>query len=296
MKYFSLFAGIGGLEYGAHKRGFECAGISEIRESSIKIYKKNYGEVQNFGDITKIVPAELPDFNILTGGFPCQSFSLAGRRGGFADRRGKMIFYIYDILVEKRPDFFVLENVKGISTHDGGNTIKKVMELLTDAGYYVRVVLLNSANYGSAQARERMIFLGSRDFNFPVKYPEIVDDTKTFKDVREKDVEFAWLKRGPRVEKKLRHLNGFNFQMIGDYDKTGTVMTDGGRGNMVIWEKDAFRYLTPLECERLQGFPEGWTEGVSQGDRYFALGNAVSCHMSDYLFNNYLEGLWFNVK
>ena len=97
MKYFSLFSGIGGLEYGLRKKG-KCIGISEIKKSSVRIYERNFGKVKNFGDIKKIKVNELPDFDGLLGGFPCQSFSLAGLRTGFEDKRGKMIFYIYDIL------------------------------------------------------------------------------------------------------------------------------------------------------------------------------------------------------
>lgn len=159
MRYFSTFTGIGGLDWGLENMGAKCVGFSEIKESSIRIYNSHYPNHKNFGDITKIDPSLLPDFDVFTGGFPCQSFSLAGMREGFRDKRGRMIFHIYDILVEKKPEYFVLENVKGIMTHDDGRTLESIMKLLAHAGYFVRVVLLNSAHYGSAQARERESFL-----------------------------------------------------------------------------------------------------------------------------------------
>jgi len=112
------------------KNGNKCVGFSEIKESSVKIYKKNFGDIRNWGDIKKIDNKKLPDFDILLGGFPCQSFSLIGLRKGFEDKRGQMIFYIYDLLKEKKPDYFVFENVKGISNHNRGKTIIDIFKLL----------------------------------------------------------------------------------------------------------------------------------------------------------------------
>jgi len=294
MRYFSLFSGIGGLEYGLRrKNGCKCIGISEIKEASIKIYKKNYGDIKNFGDIKKIDINSLPDFDLLLGGFPCQSFSLIGLRKGFKDKRGKMIFYIYDILKIKKPKWFVLENVKGILNHDNGKTFKSVIKLLSYSGYYVRVVLLNSLFYGSAQSRERVFFLGSKK-DFKIKYPEIIDDTKRFKDIKDNSGSYKFIdyeKWKDKIEQKKR----FNFELIGLYDRVGTLTTQYGCGEKLVYEErfDKFRYLTPLECERLQGFPDGWTEGVSDRQRYWQLGNAVNCKVSEYLFNNYLNGLFW---
>jgi DNA (cytosine-5)-methyltransferase 1 len=203
MKYLSLFSGIGGLDYGLHKAGNECIGISDIKESSIQIYQKNMGSVKNWGDITLINPKELPDFDILTGGFPCQTFSLAGARRGFEDRKGKMIFYIYDILTEKKPKYLVLENVKGITNHNGGRTIKNVVQLLQSAGYYVRVLLLNAIFYGSAQNRERVIFLGCRE-DFIRKVPEIKNKQVRFKDIRQKNGQFKVISHTEFNDQKIQ--------------------------------------------------------------------------------------------
>lgn len=298
LKYFSTFTGIGGLDIGLDEAGAECVGFSEIMQSSIEIYKKHYPEHKNYGDITKIVSSELPDFDIFTGGFPCQTFSLSGLQKGFRDKRGRMIFTIYDILVEKQPKYLILENVKGISTHNGGKTIESVLKLLKEAGYWVRIVLLNSSHYGSAQGRERVVFLGRLNEDFPIKHPIVIDSKKRFRDVRG---EFDPKDRlSEKVMSRMRRTlaakeKGFEF--IGGYDRVNTITTgvsSSGRVTLVTQEETGeFRKLSATEAERLQCFPEGWTENATNADRWFALGNAVNCNVSRYLVNDYLKGLWW---
>jgi len=292
MKVFSLFTGIGGLEWGL-KDMAEFVGYSEIKKSSIDIYEK-YNDVKNYGDVTKIDFTKLPDFDLLLGGFPCQSFSLAGLRKGFEDERGKMIFYIHDLLKKKQPNFFVLENVKGIINHNKGSTFVDVVKLLQNAGYYIRVVLLNSLNYGSAQSRERVFFLGSKK-DFDIKIPRVINSNVRFRNVRDENGNYRFITDNERNKEKINQLRNFSFELIGGYDRVGTLTTQVGCGEKVVYEKeeDQFRYLTPLECERLQGFPDGYTEGISDNARYWALGNAVSCDVSNYLFKEYLKGLWW---
>ena len=290
MKYFSLFTGIGGLEYGLRNGHNTCIGFSEIKNTSIQIFKKHC-DCENYNDISKIDCKLLPDFDILLGGFPCQSFSLAGLRKGFNDKRGSMIFYIYKLLNIKKPQFIVLENVKGLLNHDQGRTFLNVMKLLTYAGYNVRVLLLNSLYYGSAQSRERLFFLGSKD-DFEIKKPIIIDNTKRFRDIRDDDSKYRLINRTQQNIKKINQKHIRNFELIGGYDRVGTLTTQYGCGEKVVPYEDWYRYLTVLECERLQGFPDGWTEGISDNARYWALGNAVNCNVSDYLFNNYLPSIW----
>lgn len=264
MKYFSLFTGIGGLDYGLAD-WCECVGFSDIKKTSIEIYKKHYPNHKNYGDITEINYSELPDFDILTGGFPCQSFSLAGLRKGFTDKKGKkgqMIFYIYDLIMAKKPKYVVLENVKGIYNHNNGKTFESVVKLLTFAGYNVRVLLLNALNYGSAQNRERIIFLCSLD-KFEKKIPEIIDNTKIFRDIREKDGEFIFIDYEKHKD-KIEQRHDFSLELIGGYDRVGTLTTQLGCGDKAVYESEQYRYLTPLECERLQGFPDNWTGGGKQ--------------------------------
>ena len=290
MKHFSLFTGIGGLDYGL-KGISELVGYSEIKKESIEVFSKKEN-VKNWGDITKIDFKELPDFDMLIGGFPCQSFSLAGLRKGMDDKRGQMIFHIYDLLKEKKPDYFVLENVKGILNHNKGRTYLDIHKLLKFAGYFVRVLLLNSCWYGSAQSRERVIFLGSKK-EFDKKEVVKLDDSKRFRDIRDKSEVYKFIKLNTRILDKINQKRKFNFELIGGYDRVGTLTTQYGCGEKLIQEKDKWRYLTVNECERLQGFPDNWTEGISDNARYWALGNAVNCNMSNYVFKNYLKDLWY---
>lgn len=293
LKYFSTFTGIGGLDYGLEKIGAKCVGFSEIKDSSIEIYQGHYPEHKCYGDITNIEPKELPDFDILTGGFPCQSFSMTGMRKGFTDRRGQMIFYLYDILIVKKPKYLVLENVKGIMSHNNGGTLKSVFKILSLAGYNVRAILLNSSNYGSPQNRERVIFIGRRDEDFDKVNPTITDNTKRFRDIRgtpEKE-DFLSDKTLNRLKLRPEQFNG-----IGGYDKVNTITTgvsSSGRRMLIVEEPDGKRRkISCLEAERLQGFPDGWTEGATKSARWFALGNAVNCKVSEYLFTKYLKELW----
>lgn len=297
MRLFSLFTGIGGLDYGLRNRS-KLVGYSEIKKSSIEVFEKhNKDKAKNYGDITKLDLENLPDFDILTGGFPCQSFSLAGLRKGFDDfkgNKGQMIFFIYRLLLKKKPQFAVLENVKGLMTHNGGKTYKDVFKLLQSAGYNVRIILLNALYYGSVQNRERLIFLCSK-IDFDVKKPMIIDQSKRFRDILDKESVYKYYTRGDRNIEKLEQTRQFNYELIGGYDRIGTLTTQFGCGEKAVWDEKSqwFRYLTPIECERLQGFPNNWTQGISDANRYWALGNAVNCNMSEYLFNNYLVGLWW---
>jgi DNA (cytosine-5)-methyltransferase 1 len=296
VKYFSTFTEVGGLDWGLEKIGAECVGFSEIKESSVRIYLRHYPERKNFGDITKIKANEIPDFDILTGGFPCQSFSITGKRRGFTDRRGQMIFYLYDILMEKKPKYAVFENVKGIFTHDNGKTIKNVVGLIQSAGYFVRIILLNSAHYGSAQSRERVFFLCSRDDDFLAIDPEIINDKKRFRDFRDNVGPFKFASPATinRLEKYEK--GKWKFSVLGGYDRVNTLTTGvstSGRLIILVQENDGnFRNLTSIEGERLQGFPDEWTDGESETNRWFAIGNAVNCKVSEYLFSNYLKKVW----
>lgn len=298
LKYFSTFTGIGGLDMGLEELGAKCVGFSEIKETSIRIYNRHYPEHKNFGDITQIKPDELPDFDILTGGFPCQTFSVAAAvagnsgRQGFEDRRGQMIFYLFDILKAKQPQFAIFENVTGIKSHNKGQTLVDVVRVLMQAGYFVRVIQLNAMNYGSAQSRERVLFLCSKK-DFKKKRPEVKDASKRFRDIKDTKGPFKEFSRTARNQEKVQQRHAFSCELVGGYDRVGTLTTGYGCGEKVVGYNDYVRHLTPVECERLQGFPDGWTEGESEGARYFALGNAVNCDVSRYLFKDYLKGLWY---
>lgn len=138
----------------------ECIGFSEIGKVACGILKYRYPSVCNYGDATKIIPSELPDFDFLCGGFPCQAFSIAGKRQGFDDARGTMFFEIARVLSHKRPRHFLLENVEGLRSHEEGKTLQEILRILAELDYRVEVVLLNSKHYGVPQNRERVFFIG----------------------------------------------------------------------------------------------------------------------------------------
>ena len=162
IKYFSMFSGIGGFELGIENSDyeFECVGYSEIDKYARSIYERHFPNHINYGDATKIDTSTLPDFDLLVGGFPCQAFSIAGKRRGFDDTRGTLFFEIARILQDKRPRHFLLENVKGLLYHNEGETFKKILEVLTDLGYNVQWEIYNSQYYGTPQRRERIFIKG----------------------------------------------------------------------------------------------------------------------------------------
>lgn len=162
IKYFSMFSGIGGFEVGIQnsKYEFECVGFCEVDKYAISIYKRHFPTHRNFGDVTKINTKDIPDFDLLVGGFPCQAFSVAGKRGGFDDTRGTLFFEIARVLKDKRPTHFLLENVKGLLSHDQGKTFQTILEVLSDLGYVVQWTVLNSADFQVPQRRERIFIEG----------------------------------------------------------------------------------------------------------------------------------------
>ena len=161
MKYFSMFSGIGGFELGIELSNIdaECVGYSEVDKYAISIYQRHFPDHKGFGDATKIRTEELPDFDLLVGGFPCQSFSVAGKRGGFKDTRGTLFFELARVLRDKRPRYFLFENVKNLLSHDSGKTFQTILKVLADLGYDVQWSIYNSKNY-VPQNRERIYLKG----------------------------------------------------------------------------------------------------------------------------------------
>jgi DNA (cytosine-5)-methyltransferase 1 len=317
MKYFSMFSGIGGFEYGIdrairqlqqklekhedsqnnqNKRrlfdsGSTCVGYSEIDKYADQIYQKHTGG-KNYGDATKINPKELPDFDLLVGGFPCQAFSIAGKRKGFDDTRGTLFFDIARILAEKKPKHLVLENVKGLLSHDQGRTFQTILGVLADLGYRVEWQVLNSKDFGVPQNRERVIIVGHLGTECSRKiFPITGANSKDIKQLNqpkhsndrvysEKGISptlntMQGGNRQPFIQRQpLRFLNRNQKNIEGDYAYT----VDSSQTSGVKIEQ-RIRRLTPIECERLQGFPDNWTEGLSDTQRYKTLGNAVTTNV-----------------
>ncbi|WP_259679936.1 DNA (cytosine-5-)-methyltransferase [Leuconostoc citreum] len=170
LKFIDLFAGIGGFRLAGESNGMSCVFSSEIDKFANEVYKTNFGEYPE-GDITKIDEKDIPDFDVLFAGFPCQPFSYAGQLRGFSDEtRGTLFFDIVRIVKEKQPKMFLLENVKGIKSHDKGHTMKVIISQLEKLGYHVQWKILNSLNYGVPQSRERWYCVGFKEnvnFEFP---------------------------------------------------------------------------------------------------------------------------------
>lgn len=186
LKFIDFCAGIGGGRVGLENLGMQCVGFSEINKSSEKTYREFFGkEEKNYGDLTKINSDELPDFDLMIAGFPCQTFSVIGQRAGMKDRRGQIIFNLIDIMKGKNLKYFILENVKGLLNHGTGESMKIILNELDKAGYKVFWKLISSLHYGVPQMRERIYFVGVRkdliknnkQFEFPetVKTPELKD-------------------------------------------------------------------------------------------------------------------------
>ncbi len=160
MKYVSLFAGIGGFDLALNRLGHKCVYVNEWDKYSAQTYEKNFKHKPDTRDITVVPTSEIPDHDLLVGGFPCQAFSIAGKRKGFNETRGTLFFDIARILKEKHTRYFILENVKGLLSHDNGNTFKTIISTLVELGYDLQWQVLNSKNFGVPQNRERVFIVG----------------------------------------------------------------------------------------------------------------------------------------
>lgn len=182
-KFIDLFAGIGGFRIAGEENGMSCVFSSEIDESAREVYKTNFGHLPS-GDITKINAKDIPDFDVLFAGFPCQPFSYAGQKKGFADEtRGTLFFDIVRILKEKQPKMFLLENVKGLKSHDKGRTLKTIERKLKELGYHINWKILNSMIYGGVpQSRDRWYCVGFKD-NINFQFPKPLDTKPTLRDI-----------------------------------------------------------------------------------------------------------------
>lgn len=305
--FIDLFAGIGGFRMAMQNLGGKCVFSSEWDAQAQKTYLLNYGEVP-FGDITKeTTKAFIPDdFDVLCAGFPCQAFSLAGKRLGFEETRGTLFFDVAEIIRRKRPKAFFLENVKGLLIHDKGKTIQTILKVLReDLDYYVPdPQIVNAMNFGVPQHRERVYIVGFRkDQNVTeFTYPSPTDKTKTFADIKEEHTVSAKYYLSTQYVKTLvahkeRHAakgNGFGYEIIPDNGVANAIVV-GGMGrerNLVIdtrledftpvtnikgeVNRDGLRRMTPREWARLQGFPDNFIIGVADASAYKQFGNSVA--------------------
>ncbi|MDR1236507.1 MAG: DNA cytosine methyltransferase [Holosporaceae bacterium] len=301
--FVDLFAGIGGIRKAFQNLGGRCVFSSEIDPFARKTYCANFDE-EPFGDITKINKCDIPDHDILAAGFPCQAFSIAGKRGGFNDTRGTLFFEVADILKVKKAKAFFLENVKGLANHKQGKTLETILNVLrNDLGYVVPdPKIINARDYGVPQNRERIFIVGFRgDLGIKAEdfsYPAAVNFKKSLKDILEdKPVSFKYYLSSKYLECLQKHKNrnaakgnGFGYEIL-DPDSVANALVVGGMGkernlvrderleNSVAYEKinkDGIRKMTPREWARVQGFPDSFKIPVSDSQAYKQFGNSVA--------------------
>ncbi len=295
LRTLDLFAGIGGIRIGFEKVGFTTVFANDSEKACKHTYDLNFGNSKMVvEDLTKIHANDLPEFDFLLGGFPCQAFSIAGYRQGFDDLkgRGNLFFDIARILKARKPSGFLLENVKNLKTHDGGKTFAIIQEALEDLGYHIKYKVLNSMEYGNVpQNRERIYIVG---FNDKAKidafeFPEPIKLTKQIKDILEPEVHEKYYYNGKPLFDRLKDdINEENavYQWRRQYvrkNKKGVSPTltanmgMGGHNVPIIFDGKGIRKLTPRECARIQGYPDDYRfPGIADSSLYKQIGNSVS--------------------
>jgi DNA (cytosine-5)-methyltransferase 1 len=300
-----LFAGIGGFRIAFQNLGGKCIFSSEIDKYSRDTYQANFNDTPE-GDITLIPSSQIPDHDILTAGFPCQAFSIAGRREGFEDSRGTLFFEIARIIKDKKPKAFFLENVKGLMSHDKGKTINIILDILRDdLNYFVpEPQIINAKNFGVPQNRERVFIIGFRkDLNIDsFHYPIPIEPMPKFIHVKEENpvsVKYYLSEQylNTLINHKQRHQdkgNGFGYEVIEDNGIANAIVI-GGMGkerNLVIDKRlidftpitrikghvnrEYVRRMTPREWARLQGYPDSFKIEVSDAQAYKQFANSVA--------------------
>jgi DNA (cytosine-5)-methyltransferase 1 len=288
VQFIDLFCGIGGFRISGESRGWECVFSSDIDEHARKAYAANFGHEPS-GDITKISADDIPTHDVLFAGFPCQSFSIAGSRRGFADARGTLFFEVARIIHHHRPSAFVLENVAQLATHDGGETLKRILEILRDdLDYDVDWKILNAIDFGVPQNRTRIFIVGVRkDGAFSRKeWPVEKLAMPTLSDILQPadEVDAKHLASPAIVaSRKAKHVPpGGAGPLIWHENKSKTVTSHpyscalraGASYNYLL--VDGIRRLTPRECLRLQGFPDTFKIVVSDAQARKQAGNSVA--------------------
>jgi len=298
IRFIDLFCGIGGFRYGAtnvfnkYEVAAECVFSSDIDPYARDAYFANFGEYPQ-GDITKIDENDIPDHDILFAGFPCQPFSIIGNKKGFDDTRGTLFFDIARILKAKKPRAFVLENVKQLTGHDEGRTLKRILSVLDDLGYHVHYQVLNALDYGLPQKRERVFIVGFyKPFNF--QWPQKQKKFKPLSKILEKNVEKKhYASDAIQKKRKASHTSQVT-PSIWHENKAGHIssypfscaLRAGASYNYLL--VDGERRLTPREMLRLQGFPDNFKIVVSEYQTRKQAGNAVPVNLVSAVMSSFL--------
>lgn len=296
IKVVSLFAGCGGSDLGLlggfdflgdhyQDLGFDIIWANDIEPLAVETYRKNIGDHIIEGDITKIKSTDIPSHDLLVGGFPCQSFSMVGKRGGFNDPRGLLYREMLRVLKDKQPIAFIGENVKGLVSVDKGSVIKKITNDFAKVGYNVAYKVLNASHYGVPQKRERVFIIGIRkDKDSFFKFSNYFEDVVPMKKVVEKDnsVDQKYyfserahegLKRANKAFNKGRAQN-----LSGPCSTISTHLAKvslNGTDPVILMKNGKYRRLTPREAARIQSFPDDFIFEGSDGKQYIQIGNAI---------------------
>lgn len=275
MKFIDFFSGIGGFRLGMEMAGHECVGHCEIDKFADKSYRAMHDvkEGEWFAtDIRTVEPGDLPEADCYCGGFPCQAFSVAGKRGGFEDTRGTLFFEVMRLAAVRKPKYIFMENVAGLLSHDGGKTFGTILNTLGQLGYWYEYQVLNSKNYGVPQNRERVFIIGHLGGYSEQQIFPITSNDKTSKETCEKGLECIY--DGDFQSKRIYSTNGIS----------PTIPTSGGGHHIpFIWDGKHLRQLTPKECFRLQGFSNEYFERAaevnSDSQLYKQAGNSVTVNV-----------------
>ena len=302
-KVVSLFSGAGGLDLGFHKAGFDIIWANDFDKYAVQTYKMNFKNEIIFDDINNIDFNTIPSADVVIGGFPCQPFSMMGSELGFEDTRGTVFFTVANLIKQminrgEKPKVVVLENVRRLLTHDGGNTFKVIKHVLEhELGYKVFYKILNSSDYGVPQTRNRIFIVCFDekviDFNFPKK----VELKSTMQDLLERNVDEKYFLSDRLLKTILLNGTG-NYKAKSEIDlkiarplcSTMHKMHRACQDNYVT-DNGKVRRLTPREAARLQGFPDDFVIPVSDTQAYRQFGNAVTVNVAESVAKSILEVL-----
>lgn len=303
-KFIDLFAGLGGFRLALESLGATCVYSNEWDLPAQEVYKRNFGETPE-GDITKVDEKTIPDHDILCAGFPCQAFSISGKRRGFEDSRGTLFFDVARIVKKKKPKIVFMENVKNFATHDGGKTLEVVKATMEELGYVFRQKVLSAVDYGMPQKRERiyMVCIRKDIDNGTFQYPEpfkltrhvedfLLDDEELVRDLYvERSDMILYDKKDDTYSNKSIRLGIVNKGGQGEriYSTKGIAITLSAYGGGAFAKTGGYlingkpRRLHPRECARLMGFPDSYIMSNRVNQAYKQFGNSVVVDVLQYI-------------
>lgn len=299
----SLFSGAGGLDLGFHNAGFEIIWANDFDKYAVQTYRENFDNVIIYDDINNIDFEDIPDADVIIGGFPCQPFSMMGSELGFDDVRGTVFFTVADLIKKKidkgaKPKVVVLENVRRLLTHDGGNTFKVIKHIMEkELGYKVFYKILNSSDFGVPQTRNRIFIVCFDNQDVEFTFPETIDLNCTMHDMLEENVNDKYFLSDKILKTILSNGTGkYNAKSEIDLEiarplcSTMHKMHRACQDNYVT-DRGRVRRLTPREAARLQGFPDDFLIPVSDTQAYRQFGNAVTVNVAEAVARSILEVL-----